>query len=87
MGAKSLDREPYQSGEIRLCTYTILEDQNIKWHWDLKEVARIRNAWNNGLDIVEISEEVERGIDDVFLVLYDQARKGQIKNLSVAGVI
>ena len=79
--------EPYLSGEIRLCTYTILEDENIKWHWDLQEVARIRNAWNKGLDIVEIAEEFERSIDDVFLVLYDQARRGHVKNLNVAGVL
>ena len=84
---RKIEREPYQSGEIRLCTYTILEDENIKWHWDLQEVARIRNAYNKGLNFVEIAEECDRSIDDVFLVLYDQARKGHINNLDVKGVL
>jgi hypothetical protein len=79
--------ETYQNGEIRLCTYTILEDENIKWHWDLQEVAKIRNAYNKGLNFVEIAEECDRSIDDVFLVLYDQARKGNVKNLDVRGVL
>lgn len=77
--------ETYMSGEKRRNTYTILEDEEIKWHWNPKDIKTMCDMWESGKTLAEIAEEMDETIDDTFLTLYDQARRGNISNLNVLG--
>lgn len=43
------------------------------------QVAQITKDWHAGMDIYFIAKKYKRDPDEIFLALFDQARKGRIK--------
>ncbi len=52
---------------------------DLEFAWDKQEVKKVRGEWRKGTDISEIAKIVDREIDEVFLLLLDQARSGYIE--------
>lgn len=58
--------------------YMALEDENLNYFWDEKEVLMFDQLWNNGTNIIDISEFFDRDPDEVVILAIDRARKGFI---------
>lgn len=72
MASRKTDIRKLRPAEI----YIVLEDLDFSWeHW---EITRAIEMWQEGYDIRDISTELEREGDEVFLLLLDLARKGRI---------
>jgi len=56
---------------------TLLEDLEFYFPaWQLKEITEL---WNDGIHIMDLAKRYKRDVDEVFLALFHQARKGKIK--------
>lgn len=47
--------------------------------WDKRNIYEIRKEWNNGTSIQDIAEQFNRNINEVFILLLDQAMSGYIE--------
>jgi hypothetical protein len=56
--------------------YIALMDLDFSWSWP--KITLVRKLWIEGYEIAEIAEEVDRIIDEVALLIMDQARKGKL---------
>lgn len=57
--------------------YIALED--IDFIWSEKEVKKFRLMWDSDFSIKEIASKLKRPIDDVAMLIYDQALKSKIE--------
>lgn len=57
--------------------YIALEDINFDWRD--KEVQKVRMMWESDYPIKDIAKKLRRPIDDVAMLIYDQALKRKIK--------
>lgn len=55
----------------------ILDDMNFEW--DTKDINKALILWHEGAHIKSIAEFVGRSCEETFLLLMDQAKKGNIK--------
>ena len=56
--------------------YIVNED--INHYFDSHDVREIVRKWNDGEQLETIAKQFNRDPDEVFLLLFDQARKGKI---------
>lgn len=57
----------------------MLDDANIDFAWKIKDLKTVREMWEEGRHILDISKAVKRSSDEVTLLIFDQARKKRIK--------
>lgn len=57
--------------------YVALED--IDFIWSEKEVKKFRMMWDSDFPVEKIAERLKRSIDDVAMLVYDQALRRKIK--------
>lgn len=57
--------------------YIINEDLN--HFFDFHDVSEIVRMWNGGEQLEHLAKQFNRDPDEIFLLLFDQARKGKIK--------
>lgn len=57
--------------------YIALED--IDFIWDEKEVKKFILMWNSDFPVEKIAKKLNRPIDDVAMLVYDQALKSKIE--------
>ena len=53
-------------------------NEDINHFWDSYDVQEIVERWNEGQRLEDIAKDFRRDPDEVFLLLFDQARKGKI---------
>jgi len=58
--------------------YIALGEGEINFIWDEKEVERFRELWRSDLSIEKISEELNRPVNDVAILVFDQSIKRRI---------
>ena len=58
--------------------YIALEDFDLSFFPG--EVKEAKELWKQGLSIPAMAEQMEREVEEVFILLYDLATKGKIKN-------
>jgi hypothetical protein len=58
--------------------YMALDDDDINFFWDEKEVMAFDELWKNGTNILDIAEFFNRDPDEVMILGIDRARKGFI---------
>ncbi|OEH86231.1 hypothetical protein BHU72_11895 [Desulfuribacillus stibiiarsenatis] len=71
----SFPNSPGYQGESGV--YIVLED--LDFIWSKQDIKVVRQLWNENVSIKEISKQVGREVDEVALLIMDQARKGIIK--------
>lgn len=59
--------------------YICFYDDNIDFSWPREQIPKVIAMWKSGLSIEQISERTERPIDEVAMLLIDQARNNNIK--------
>ena len=59
--------------------YIALLDTDIDFSWDKEQIPQVIRLWRLGYSLEEISIEMERRIEDVFILLYDLSLKEKIK--------
>jgi hypothetical protein len=79
----SADRAERKVGEAYMkkrsqALYMALDDDDINFFWDEKEVMRFDELWKNGTNILDIAEFFNRDPDEVVVLAIDRARKGFI---------
>lgn len=52
---------------------------DLDFSWSSKQVQKVKKMWWKGYSISDISSSLKRESDEVFLLLMDLARKGEIK--------
>ncbi|WP_246615725.1 helix-turn-helix domain-containing protein (plasmid) [Aneurinibacillus thermoaerophilus] len=65
----------YMTKESR-SIYTACEDYD--FCWDRKEVIRFREMWEAGADLMDIAKELGRHVNEVAILVIDQAEKKKI---------
>jgi hypothetical protein len=58
--------------------YMALDDDNLNFFWDEKEVLMFDELWNNRTNIMDIADILQRCPDEVMILAIDRARKGYI---------
>jgi hypothetical protein len=58
--------------------YMALEDDNMNFYWDEKEVLLFDKIWKRGTNIMDIADTFRRDPDEVMILAIDRARKGFI---------
>ena len=56
--------------------FIALMDLDFSWSWP--KITLVRKLWIEGYKISEIAEQVDRIIDEVAILIMDQARKGKL---------
>ena len=56
---------------------TLLED--LEFYFPVWQLNEITELWNDGIHIMDLAKRYKRDVDEVFLALFHQARKGKIK--------
>lgn len=84
MATRKSDIQMYQNKEEK---YIVLAD--LEYGWLSNDIEIVKTMWGEGYHIEDISKEIDREIEEVFLLLLDQARKGKIKRRTngVFGVV
>lgn len=59
--------------------YMALEDDNLNFYWDEKEVLLFDKLWKRGTNIMDIADTFRRDPDEVMILAIDRARKGFIR--------
>lgn len=78
MAKNSLDY--YMQREPRDQRVIVLEE--LDFVWDKSELKKLRDLWNEGAPLEEISESLDRDGDEVFLALIHLARDKRSKIIS-----
>lgn len=58
---------------------TIICFEELELAFSKKQLTRITNKWNRGIDIELIAKQEQRNVDEVFLALFHQARARKVK--------
>jgi hypothetical protein len=58
--------------------YMALDDDNLNFFWDEKEVLMFDELWKSDTNIIDIAEFFDRDPDEVVILAIDRARKGFI---------
>ena len=58
--------------------YICFLNDSIDFSWKKEDVLRVKALWNMGYSIENISIDIERPIDEIALLIIDQARKNKI---------
>lgn len=58
--------------------YMALDDDDINFYWDDKDVLQFDQMWESRVNIMDIAEFFGRDPDEVMLLAIDRARKGFI---------
>lgn len=53
--------------------------ENLDFEWELKDIDKVINLWNEGKSLMDISKEVKRNTNETFLLLMHLSIKGTIK--------
>lgn len=56
--------------------YVALEDDDINFNWDEKEVELFDKLWKRRTNIMDIADALKRDPDEVMILAIDRARKG-----------
>jgi hypothetical protein len=66
--------------------YMALEDDDLNFYWDEKEVELFDKLWKRRTNIMDIADALKRDPDEVMLLAIDRARKGFI-NKRKGGIV
>jgi hypothetical protein len=58
--------------------YMALEEEDLDFFWDEKEVLEFDRLWESRMNILDIAAHFDRDPDEVMLLAIDRARKGFI---------
>jgi hypothetical protein len=58
--------------------YMALDDDDLNFYWDEREVMQFDRLWKSEMNILEIAEFFNRDPDEVVVLALDRARKGFI---------
>ena len=62
-------------------TYFVNED--LKQDWSRAEVKKFEKLWKKGMNIYDISDELDCGPDEAFLLLFDRIRRMNGRGLEI----
>jgi len=57
---------------------TVIACEEMDFLWERKEVREFRKLWKRGFSLYYMAQHFERDIDEVFMLVLDQSKKGMI---------
>lgn len=65
----------------RIGVYVPLDEEELNWNWDIRDVKEFDRSFNAGMNIFELAEKFNRCIDEVAILILDRGRKGKLKGV------
>ena len=75
-----MNRLAIDKTKIRPKEELIIALSDLDFSWYPAEVEQVKELWQKGIGTAEIAKKFSREVDEVFLLLLDLARQGEIRS-------